>query len=153
MKHTPKRAWTDIDALKASQPTREQVAALCYKRTDDGLKVLLITSRDTGRWIVPKGWPVPGKDGPQSALQEAWEEAGVRKADIEDDPMGSYDYAKWRKDGSATPIETQVYLTHVRDLKKSYPEVDERERAWFTPQRAAELVDEPDLKEILRTLA
>lgn len=152
MKHSPKRDWPDLEELSKTQPKREQVAALCYKRTEKGLKVLLITSRDTGRWIVPKGWPVPGKDGAQSALQEAWEEAGVSAADIEEDPMGTFDYPKWLKDGSPAPIEAQVYLTRVRDMKKSYPEVDQRERAWFTPERAAELVEEPDLKAIIKAL-
>jgi 8-oxo-dGTP pyrophosphatase MutT (NUDIX family) len=134
------------------RPKRVQVAALCYKNTEDGKKVLLITSRDTGRWILPKGWPVEGKDGPGSALQEAWEEAGVSKADIEEEPMGYYEYAKGLDNGVSVPVETQVYMTRVRDLKKSYPEVDERERQWFSPGEAANLVDEPDLKEILKAL-
>ena len=134
------------------RPKRVQVAALCYKNTEDGKKVLLITSRDTGRWILPKGWPVEGKDGPGSALQEAWEEAGVSKADIEEEPMGYYEYAKGLDNGVSVPVETQVYMTRVRNLKKSYPEVDERERQWFSPGEAANLVDEPDLKEILKAL-
>jgi 8-oxo-dGTP pyrophosphatase MutT (NUDIX family) len=134
------------------RPKRVQVAALWYKNTEDGKKVLLITSRDTGRWILPKGWPVEGKDGPGSALQEAWEEAGVSKADIEEEPMGYYEYAKGLDNGVSVPVETQIYMTRVRDLKKSYPEVDERERQWFSPGEAANLVDEPDLKEILKAL-
>lgn len=126
------------------------MAALCYKDTDDGRKVLLITSRDTGRWIIPKGWLIKGKDGPQSALQEAWEEAGVSEADIEDDPMGYYDYAKGMKNGETVPIQAEVYLTRVRDLKSKYPEVDQRKRSWFSPREAAKLVNEPDLKAILK---
>ena len=129
-----------------------QVAALCYRNTPEGKRVLLITSRDTGRWIVPKGWPIEGKDGPQSALQEAWEEAGVRKADIAEEPIGFYDYDKGMGGGLTKPIEAQVYLTRVRDIVDDYPEVDQRERAWFSPDEAAELVDEPDLKAILRAL-
>ncbi|MFK7837732.1 MAG: NUDIX hydrolase [Sulfitobacter sp.] len=131
---------------------RTQVAALCYKETDAGRRVLLITSRGTGRWIVPKGWLVPGKNGSESALQEAWEEAGVSKADIEEEPMGYYEYAKWMGKDESIPIEAEVYLTRVRDLEKSYPEVDQRERKWFSPNEAANLVHEPDLKEILRNL-
>lgn len=136
-----------------NRPKRKQVAALCYKETGSGKKILLITSRDTGRWIVPKGWPIEGKDGPQSALQEAWEEAGVKKANVKDAPIGSYDYAKGMKDGSSVPIEAKVYLAQVVNLKKAYPEAEERERAWFTPEKAAELVEEPDLKDILKALA
>ena len=130
----------------------QQVAALCYRDTPQGKRVLLITSRDTGRWIVPKGWPIKGLDGPGSALQEAWEEAGVRKADIESDPVGYYEYAKGLGDGVTIPVEAQVYLTKVRDLREDYPEADERTRAWFAPADAANLVDEPDLQAILRAL-
>jgi 8-oxo-dGTP pyrophosphatase MutT (NUDIX family) len=129
-----------------------QVAALCYRETPEGKRVLLVTSRDTGRWIVPKGWPIKGKNGPQSALQEAWEEAGVDKADIEEEPIGFYDYDKGLGDGLTKPIEAQVYLTRVRNIADDYPEVAQRERAWYTPAEAAELVDEPDLKAILRAL-
>ncbi|KIN70933.1 Hydrolase, NUDIX family protein [Sulfitobacter noctilucae] len=129
---------------------RQQVAALCYRVTDAGKQVLLITSRDTGRWIVPKGWPMKGKTDFEAALQEAWEEAGVSKADIEEEPMGVFDYEKGLSSGETVPVEAEVYLTRVRNLEKTYPEVDERTRKWFSPAEAAELVDEPDLKKILR---
>ena len=152
MIHVLKRAWADYVLTFRTRSKRVQVAALCYKMTDDGMKVLLITSRGTGRWIVPKGWPIEGKNGPESALQEAWEEAGVSRADIEEEPMGYYDYAKGLDNGLSIPIEAQVYMTRVRELKSAYPEVDQRERRWFTPAEAADLVDEPDLKAILRSL-
>lgn len=131
-------------------PVRQQVAALCYKNTSAGRRVLLITSRDTGRWIVPKGWPIKGKDGAGSALQEAWEEAGVKKAEIAPEPIGAFAYDKALDDGTSVPVEAQVYPARVTTLKKSYPEVDQRERAWFTPKEASKLVDEPELKAILR---
>jgi 8-oxo-dGTP pyrophosphatase MutT (NUDIX family) len=129
-----------------------QVAALCYRDTADGKRVLLITSRDTGRWIVPKGWPIDGLDGPGSALQEAWEEAGVTRADIESDPVGFYEYDKGLGEGMTVPVHTRVYLTRVRDLSEKYPEAAERTRKWFAPKEAANLVDEPDLKAILQAL-
>jgi 8-oxo-dGTP pyrophosphatase MutT (NUDIX family) len=131
---------------------RLQVAALCYKESDEGKKVLLITSRDTGRWIVPKGWPMKGKEDHEAALQEAWEEAGVSKAEIEDEPIGFFKYDKGLASGEEVPVEAHVYVARVSNLKESYPEVDQRKRAWFDPDEAAELVDEPDLKEILRAL-
>lgn len=152
MMHVLKRTWSDIFMPILQRPKRVQVAALCYKKTSDGMKVLLITSRDTGRWILPKGWPIDGKDGPGSALQEAWEEAGVSAADIEEEPMGLYEYVKGLDHGLSVPVETQVYMTRVRDMEDSYPEADERRRKWFTPAEAANLVDEPDLKNILGNL-
>lgn len=141
-----------VSSPNLTRKSRQQVAALCYRDGDTGKEVLLITSRDTGRWIVPKGWPIKGKDGAQSALQEAWEEAGVRKAKVKSDPIGSYCYEKGLEDGDSIPVEAEVYLAQVTKLRDSYPEVDERERAWFDPKDAANLVDEPELQDILRTL-
>lgn len=152
MMHVFKRAWADMFMPILRRPKRVQVAALCYRDTDAGKRVLLITSRDTGRWIVPKGWPIDGLDGPGSALQEAWEEAGVKQADIESDPIGLYEYDKGLGEGLTVPVEARVYLTRVRDLREEYPEATERKRAWFAPSDAANLVDEPDLKAILRAL-
>lgn len=152
MIHAFKRAWEDMVLPIWQRPKRLQVAALCYRETPEGKQVLLITSRDTGRWIVPKGWPIDGLDGAGAALQEAWEEAGVSKADIESDPIGYYDYDKRLNHGLTTPVVAQVYLTHVRNVKDEYPDVNERTRRWFSPAEAAELVAEPDLKEILLNL-
>jgi 8-oxo-dGTP pyrophosphatase MutT (NUDIX family) len=152
MMHVFKRAWQDMFLPMLQRPKMVQVAALCYRDKGDGKQVLLITSRDTGRWIVPKGWLIDGMDAPQAALQEAWEEAGVSKAEIESDPIGYYDYEKRMRHGLSTPVVAQVYLTRVKHIKDTYPEVGERERRWFTPEVAAGLVDEPDLKEILRGL-
>ena len=144
-----RRAWEDMVLPIFKRPRRVQVAAHCYRENESGKKVLLITSRDTGSWILPKGWPIDGLDGAGAALQEAWEEAGVTEADIESDPMGIFEYDKGLGEGLTVPVTTQVYLTRVRDLSEEYPEAGMRKRAWFTPQEAAELVDEPDLKAIL----
>lgn len=152
MMHNLKRAWTDMILPIWRRPKRVQVAALCYRETEDGKEVLMITSRDTGRWIVPKGWPIDGLDGAGAALHEAWEEAGVSKADIEEEPVGYYDYDKRLTEGLTTPVIAQVYLTRVRHIQDDYPEVDFRKRRWMRPADAAELVREPDLKEILLNL-
>ncbi|APE42612.1 NUDIX hydrolase [Sulfitobacter alexandrii] len=152
MMHAFRLAWAEMVLPFLKRPKRLQVAALCYRDTPAGKRVLLITSRDTGRWIVPKGWPIDGLDGPGAALQEAWEEAGVREADIESAPVGFYDYDKGLSEGLTMPVEAQVYLTRVKDLREEYPEADQRKRAWFSPEEAAALVEEPDLQAILRAL-
>ncbi|MEQ6250167.1 NUDIX hydrolase [Sulfitobacter sp. HNIBRBA3233] len=136
-----------------TRPGREpQVAALCYRATPEGKDVLLITSRDTGRWIVPKGWPIDGLDGPGAALQEAWEEAGVAEAEISPKPLGLYDYDKGVSDGESVPVTVTVYLARVTKLRDTYPEVDERTRRWVASAQAATMVDEPELRDILRNL-
>ncbi len=152
MKHAPLSDQSGGVQAVEEHPRQPQVAALCYRDTETGKQVLMITSRDTGRWIIPKGWPVEGLDGPGSALQEAWEEAGVEAADISPEPIGTYEYDKGLGDGSAIPILASVYCVRVGSLADTYPEVDERRREWMAPGTAAELVDEPQLKEILRGL-
>ena len=152
MIHELKRAWEGMILPIWRRPKRIQVAALCYRETPEGKEVLMITSRDTGRWIVPKGWPIDGLDGAGAALREAWEEAGVSKADIESEPIGYYDYDKGLSEGMTTPVIAQVYLTRVRHIEDEYPEVDMRTRRWMPQKEAAELVAEPDLREILLNL-
>ena len=152
MMHVFKRAWLDMILPIWQRPVRIQVAALCHRATQGGTEVLLITSRDTGRWILPKGWPIDGLDGPGAALQEAWEEAGVTEAQIDAEPLGSYDYDKVLDGGMTTPVHTAVYLTEVKALSDTYPESDLRDRAWFAPAEAAEKVAEPELQAILRAL-
>ena len=82
-----KKAWSEVLHPMLQRPKRLQVAALCYRRDGDSKEVLLVTSRGTGRWILPKGWPIDGLDAGEAALQEAWEEAGVRKGALIEDPF------------------------------------------------------------------
>jgi len=134
------------------RPTAQQVAALCYRDTTQGQEVLMITSRDTGRWILPKGWPMRDKTDAEAAAQEAWEEAGVKPAVIADTPIGSYGYDKVLDNGLAMPIETTVYAVEVDKLANKFPEAKERKRKWMRPDKAANLVDEPELRALLHAL-
>ncbi|MEW2911094.1 NUDIX hydrolase [Leisingera sp. JC11] len=152
MTRTLTRAWEEILRPMLKRPNRLQVAALCYRTGADGKEVLMITSRGTGRWIIPKGWPVDGKDGPASALQEAWEEAGVRAARISKQPIGEYHYVKRREQGLDEPVTTLIFAAEVEQLEEDYPESAERTRQWMTPAQAADLVQEPQLQAVLRQL-
>lgn len=147
-----RNAWANVAGPFGKEETHRQVAALCFREEEGSKRVLLITSRDTGRWIVPKGWPIEGLDDPGAALQEAWEEAGVSKAEIEPAPFGDYHYDKWLSGGGHIPVCVSLFLTRVELLSDGYPEADQRDRAWFTPDEAADLVDEPELKALLRRL-
>jgi 8-oxo-dGTP pyrophosphatase MutT (NUDIX family) len=146
------QAWEEFLRPMIFRPKRVQVAALCCRKTGAGTDVLMITSRGTGRWIIPKGWPIRGKNGPESALQEAWEEAGVADARIEQAPLGTYAYSKERNNGVSEPVETLVYVAEVKRMKDDYPEAHQRKRVWMPAQKAANLVQEPELQDILRQL-
>lgn len=142
--------WTDFIALILRRPSRYQVAALCWRRAATGLEVLLISSRHSGRWILPKGWPQLGQDSAGTALQEAWEEAGIRFDGTPTGPIGSYSYRK-RLDGDV-PVRTEVeiFAIEVTELRDDFPEAGQRKREWFSPEAAAALVQEPGLAQILR---
>jgi 8-oxo-dGTP pyrophosphatase MutT (NUDIX family) len=146
------RVWESFLGPLLQRPKRQQVAALCYRGDGADREVLLISSRDTGRWIIPKGWPIRGKNGAQSAMQEAWEEAGVRKGTSDVGSIGSYTYDKRQDTGWSISIETVVYPVSVETMADKFPEVKERVRRWVSPDDAANLVQEPELKNILRNI-
>jgi len=147
-----RKAWDELVLPLFQRPKRLQVAALCYRYDGDSKKVLLITSRGTGRWIIPKGWPIDGKDAPGAALQEAWEEAGVRAGRVTGEPVGIYCYEKELSTGLPVPVETLVFAVEVSKMESDYPEVSERRRKWVSPNDAASMVQEPDLQVILRQM-
>jgi 8-oxo-dGTP pyrophosphatase MutT (NUDIX family) len=127
---------------------RTQVAALCWRIEGGKLEVLLITSRETGRWVMPKGWPVKKATAAESASQEAWEEAGVQ-GKVQDTCIGLYAYHKVLGDDTDVPCVVAVYPLKVKSLSDKFPESAERRRRWFSPEKAAERVDEPELRDLL----
>lgn len=130
----------------------KQVAALPYRWSDDrGLEVLLLTSRGTGRFILPKGWPMKGLADSEAAGREASQEAGV-KGDLGRDPMGTFSYWKRLKD-KFVPIEVSVYPLRVDRVLRKWKESGERQRAWVKPDEAALLVDEPELISLLTSVS
>jgi 8-oxo-dGTP pyrophosphatase MutT (NUDIX family) len=132
------------------RPKRLQMAALCHRGQGEEKEYLLVTSRDTGRWIIPKGWPIRGLNSNETALQEAWEEAGVKNSTASHQPVGKYSYHKRRSGGYAIPVETLVYSVAVNELAEEFPEVHQRSRKWVSAGQAADLVQEAELKAIFR---
>jgi len=128
-----------------------QIAAVPTRRSADGeLEVLLVTSRETRRWVVPKGWPISGMSDREAAAEEAWEEAGVR-GKIGKRTIGSFSYDK-RRPQESVAVVVDVYLLNVTEILDKWPEGAERERRWFAPDIAAELVQEPELRALLASL-
>jgi len=125
-----------------------QVGALPVRRGPDGcLLVLLVTTLQTQRWIIPKGWPWPGQQDCASAAAEAREEAGVL-GEARAGSIGSYTYEKRRQSGRV-PVRVTVYLLEVQQELETWPECERRQRAWFTLGDAADAVREPELRELL----
>lgn len=131
---------------------RRQSAALPLLGAGDALRVVLVTSRETRRWVVPKGWIEPDEPPHASAAREAFEEAGLH-GEAEPDPLGLYAYPKRFARGAVLTTEVLVFRFRVSRLLEDWPERQQRERRLFTPDAAADLVAEPGLAALLRSLA
>lgn len=129
---------------------KSQVAALPVQIRAADMRVLLVTSRETRRWIIPKGWPEKGMKDRDAAAREALEEAGLT-GKISRRPIGRYCYFKRTLD-SFQPCDVAVYRLDVADEQPNWSEEGQRQRAWFSPKVAAHLVDEPELKQLLLDL-
>jgi 8-oxo-dGTP pyrophosphatase MutT (NUDIX family) len=137
---------------KAAAKRRVQYAALPYRRNGDSrTQVMLVTSRESGRWVIPKGWPMKRKTPAATAAREAREEAGV-VGKVGRDSIGSYSYKKRLKSGAVVACEVRVFPLKVKRQQKSWPERGEREIQWFSRAKAAKVVQESALRDIIRNL-
>ncbi len=129
----------------------QQFGAVPYRRGAGGLEFLVITSRRTGRWIFPKGGKMPFLSAPDTAAEEAYEEAGVRGS-VEASPLGSYRDIKMRDDGETT-IEVDMYPMMVEEELLDWPEKDQRRRRWVGLDEAMILLSHPELVSIVKEIS
>jgi 8-oxo-dGTP pyrophosphatase MutT (NUDIX family) len=141
-----------VRKLFGTVPCRLQVAALPWRAGEAGVEIMLITSRDTGRWVLPKGWPEAREPLSVAAAREATEEAGLAGV-VSHVEAGRYYYAKALSSGEEVPCEVLVYPLEVAEVADKWKERHERERRWFRGEEAAGLVAEPDLGQIIAAFA
>lgn len=111
-------------------------------------EVLLVTGRNSGRWMIPKGWPMRGKSLAKAAAQEAFEEAGV-KGTISAEPLGSFRHVKQHLVFRPLEVSILVHALAVKRELSKWPELGQRERRWFSLEEAAGTVDSPELKQLI----
>jgi 8-oxo-dGTP pyrophosphatase MutT (NUDIX family) len=146
-----------MSSLKSlGQPVAErdavlQAAALCLRDGPNGPEVLMVTSLGTGRWVLPKGWPMKGRTLAGAALREAWEEAGV-KGRVQEPAVGSFSYQKQRKGRVPLRCRVEVFRVQPDALADTWPEHARRKRVWLPVPEAAQAVAEPELKALLTGL-
>jgi 8-oxo-dGTP pyrophosphatase MutT (NUDIX family) len=128
-----------------------QYAALPYRIEGGRVRILLITSRETRRWVIPKGWPIGGLAPQEAAAIEAAEEAGII-GQIEPRPFGSYSYVK-RLKRETTAVQVIVFPFRVQDQAAAFKEQGQRTLQWFDARAAARRVAEPGLKRLIREFA
>lgn len=125
-----------------------QVAALIWRKTSREAEVLLVTSRVSGHWLLPKGWPIEGKSLAVATKEEAFEEAGVWGY-CGGSPVGTYGYRKLLTAGVALDCVVDVFAIEAIGVLADWPEHAQRSREWFTLSEAADRVMEPDLARFL----
>ena len=156
------KAWAPGDVAIPHKPkkrrartaTRVQYGALPYRFTPmAALEILIVTTRQSRRWIVPKGWPIKRLTPSKSAAREAFEEAGVR-GKIGAKPFGNFRYKKAADaNGADVDCEVQVYPLLVRRQSATWPEAGQRVVQWVDPEKAISLIREPELKSIVAKFA
>lgn len=128
---------------------RTQFGALCFRVVEKKIEVLLITSRRTGRWIIPKGWPMDEKTPSKAAAREAFQEAGVKGKSYQS-CVGAYSYTKVLEPKDKLPIMVMVYPLKVKKTLKEYPEAGQRKRKWMSAKQAAKRVSDPEMAHLIR---
>lgn len=132
-----------------TKAVRVQHGALPYRIGPDGaVQILLVTSRQTRRWIIPKGWPIKGLKPSKSAAREAFEEAGVRGV-VGSKTIGSFVYDKGLEDGVSVSCEVGVFPLKVERQHKTWPEAHQRETRWVGPEEALDLLDDRGLRDVV----
>ncbi|BCH33498.1 hypothetical protein MesoLjLc_54280 [Mesorhizobium sp. L-8-10] len=132
--------------------TLQQFGALPWRRSrSGGIEILLITTRRTGRWILPRGWPVKAKTPAQTAAREAFEEAGVIGS-VDPRPVGEYSYVKTLADGSENDCLVTLFSLQVHGTLVNWPERNQRQRRWHGLDQACEAASDRQLAGLLATL-
>ena len=134
--------------MKTDRSGGVQFAALPWRRTDAGaVEIMLITSRETQRWVIPKGWPMDGLSAAEAASTEAYEEAGLHG--VMGAAIGIYPYAKRLKDLNTRDLMVEVFPMRVEGELTFWPEAQVRRRRWFSREAAAGAVEEVELAELI----
>ena len=121
-----------------------QTGALPWRLAGKKIEILLVTSRRSGRWTIPKGWPIAGMSLAEAAAQEAFEEAGVRGT-VDPNPIGRFRRNKQLLALGAIEVDIVVHHMWVDREFTSWPELGQRKRKWFKAKEAAKRVDSPEL--------
>ncbi len=129
------------------QEPRQQVAALPF-RIRKNLEVMLVSTLDSRRWVIPKGWPMKGFENHEAAAREAFEEAGL-VGDVSDAVAGQFHYFKRKKNGAVWLCRVDVYPLQVKEQRRNWPEKAQRRTKWFPLEKAAMAVSDAELGELL----
>ncbi|WP_420410680.1 NUDIX hydrolase [Roseibium sp.] len=144
-------SWLQSFQAMFRRPARLQIAALCVRENDGGREVLMVTSKSSRRWILPKGWPIMSRKPHRTAAIEAYEEAGV-VGKARKKPFASFKSYKGADAGLRLKTDVLVYRVDVDEMVRNYPEKGKRTVTWVPVEKAIKMADEPGLAKVLRRL-
>jgi 8-oxo-dGTP pyrophosphatase MutT (NUDIX family) len=147
----PRKKTKKAVKRSAAEAGRLQYAALPWRVADGALEIMLVSSRETKRWIIPKGWPMSGRSGATAAAIEAMEEAGLLGI-IAEEAFGHFTYSKRFSRGEEL-CKVEVFPLRVARQRENWPEKHERETQWFAAADAIELVSDPELGDLIAAFA
>lgn len=129
---------------------RQQYAALCFRYDNEhgDLRILVVSSRESGRWVIPKGWPIKNKKPHEVASIEAHEEAGIQ-GKVKKKAIGRYTYLKSLDNGDVVPCIVDVFQLEASAVAEKFKEKGARAVAWVSPDEAARRVREVELKSLI----
>ncbi len=133
---TERQEWRD-----AGFP--QQAAVLAVRKGGTQVEVCLIRRRDRGAWGIPKGFIESGDSREETALNEAWEEAGIR-GQLVGEAIGTYEYAKF-----GTRLTVAVYVMRVVEELAEWPEMRLRHRKWVPLGEAASVLARHPVRSLL----
>ena len=127
-----------------------QLAALCYREGESEPEVLLVTSRNTRRLIIPKGWPMARHSARKTAKKEAFEEAGII-GKVAKEPVGEFLSYKGMGNGFKVRTNIVVYPLKFEQQVEEFPEAGQRELIWLPLSQAANACQEEGLCNLLQS--
>ncbi len=151
--HTIKGAKFTLESATLGKSKHKQAAAFCYKKKNGKQYILMVTSRGSKQWILPKGWIEDDLTEKELAALEAEEEAGVVTKPEKIKKIGLYRYTKQLSRTRSVPVDVNVYSMPLRRLKKKFKERRQRKRKWVTIKEAIKLVSDKDLEAFLKKIA
>ena len=140
--------WAPHEAVEP----RQQYGVIPWRTAKSGeLRIMLVTSRGKGRWIVPKGWQEPDRAPYMSAALEAFEEAGVI-GEVVPRPLATFEYLTVSDTLDEERRLVTLFSMHVVGTLTNWPERHQRKRRWFGLAEAANVVDDPELASVIAAL-
>ena len=125
----------------------EQAAAMPYRFKGQKLQIMLVQTRSGNKWTIPKGLIDPGFTPQETALQEAYEEAGI-KGVLHPDVIGEFSYSKWQG-----ICKVQIFLMKVENELSHWPEKFFRQRKWVDIDQATKMIKYSGMAEMTNKLA